>query len=276
MKKRFNRSILMALAAVTVASGLLAGCGQKAAIGGADAATEITIRDAELPESETAAETEAAEKESEVYIERFGGDETGEEQESEDMYIDMQPVSKWGTIASVDVDNNRISFNSNEYMEDEAGNLTETVSEIILHVGKGTVILDGTTLMPVQLKDLGTEGTAYVWVSQAMTMSLPPQTTAQVIITNVPEDASAPMYVIAKEVERTDEGIMITDQDGVVWRADQDTIVTPYLTKNIVTLDDIDAGTRMIVSQGSETSTSGTEKAGDADAYAANIMVFAG
>ncbi len=276
MKKRFNRSILMALAAVTVASGLLAGCGQKAAIGGADAATEITIRDAELPESETAAETEAAEKESEVYIERFGGDETGEEQESEDMYIDMQPVSKWGTIASVDVDNNRISFNSNEYMEDEAGNLTETVSEIILHVGKGTVILDGTTLMPVQLKDLGTEGTAYVWVSQAMTMSLPPQTTAQVIITNVPEDASAPMYVIAKEVERTDEGIMITDQDGVVWRADQDTIVTPYLTRNIVTLDDIDAGTRMIVSQGSETSTSGTEKAGDADAYAANIMVFAG
>ena len=276
MKKRFNRSILMALAAVTVASGLLAGCGQKAVIGGADAATEITIRDAELPESETAAETEAAEKESEVYIERFGGDETGEEQESEDMYIDMQPVSKWGTIASVDVDNNRISFNSNEYMEDEAGNLTETVSEIILHVGKGTVILDGTTLMPVQLKDLGTEGTAYVWVSQAMTMSLPPQTTAQVIITNVPEDASAPMYVIAKEVERTDEGIMITDQDGVVWRADQDTIVTPYLTRNIVTLDDIDAGTRMIVSQGSETSTSGTEKAGDADAYAANIMVFAG
>ena len=276
MKKRFNRSILMALAAVTVASGLLAGCGQMAAIGGADAATEITIRDAELPESETAAETEVAEKESEVYIERFGGDETGEEQESEDMYIDMQPVSKWGTIASVDVDNNRISFNSNEYMEDEAGNLTETVSEIILHVGKGTVILDGTTLMPVQLKDLGTEGTAYVWVSQAMTMSLPPQTTAQVIITNVPEDASAPMYVIAKEVERTDEGIMITDQDGVVWRADQDTIVTPYLTRNIVTLDDIDAGTRMIVSQGSETSTSGTEKAGDADAYAANIMVFAG
>ena len=273
MKRKINRPMMLALAAL-ISMSMLAGCGQKAAIGGADAATEITIRDAELPESETAAETEAAEKESEVYIERFGGDETGEEQESEDMYIDMQPVSKWGTIASVDVDNNRISFNSNEYMEDEAGNLTETVSEIILHVGKGTVILDGTTLMPVQLKDLGTEGTAYVWVSQAMTMSLPPQTTAQVIITNVPEDASAPMYVIAKEVERTDEGIMITDQDGVVWRADQDTIVTPYLTRNIVTLDDIDAGTRMIVSQGSETSTSGTEKAGDADAYAANIMVL--
>ena len=110
--------------------------------------------DAELPESETAARLRAAEKESEVYIERFGGDETGEEQESEDMYIDMQPVSKWGTIASVDVDNKRISFNSNEYMEDEAGNLTETVSEIILHVGKGTVILDGTTSCPYSSRTL--------------------------------------------------------------------------------------------------------------------------
>lgn len=276
MKKRFNRSILMALAALTVASGLLAGCGQKEAIGGADAATEITISDAELSGPKSEAETGASEKESEVYIESLDGDETGEAQESEDMYIDMQPVAKWGTIASVDADNDRISFNSNEYMEDEEGNLSETTSEIILLVGEGTVILDGTTLMPVQLEDISTEGTAYVWVSQAMTMSLPPQTTAQVIITNVPEDASAPMYIIAKEVERTDDGIMITDQDGVVWRADQETTVTPYLTRNIVTLDDIEAGTRMIVSQGSETSTSGTEKAGDADAYAANIMVFAG
>lgn len=187
----------------------------------------------------------------------------------------MQPVSKWGTIASVDVDNNRISFNSNEYMEDEAGNLTETVSEIILHVGKGTVILDGTTLMPVQLKDLGTEGTAYVWVSQAMTMSLPPQTAAQVIIVNVPEDASAPMYVVAKEVEKTDDGVIITDQDGVKWRADADTQVSPYLTRNIVTLDDIEVGSRFVLSQDQEESTSGSEKAGEADGYAARIVLFA-
>lgn len=108
-----------------------------------------------------------------------------------------------------------------------------------------------------------------------MTMSLPPQTTAQVIIVNVPEDASAPMYVIAKEVSRDGDAVIITDQDGVKWRADADSQVSPYLTRNIVTLEDIEAGTRMIISQDSETSTSGTEKAADADAYAAKIMLFA-
>ena len=106
-------------------------------------------------------------------------------------------------------------------------------------------------------------------------MSMPPQTAAQVIIVNVPEDASAPMYVIAQKVENTDGGIIITDQDGVKWRADGDTEVMPYLTRNIVTLDDIKEGTRLVLTQDSAVTTSGTEKAGDADAYAAQILVFA-
>ena len=52
-------------------------------------------------------------------------------------------------------------------------------------------------------------------------------------------------------------------------------MIIPYLTRNIVTLDDIKEGTRIVVSQGSETTTSGSESAGDADAYAAKVLVFA-
>ena len=72
-----------------------------------------------------------------------------------------------------------------------------------------------------------------------------------------------------------DHMIVITDQDGVTWRADADTEVTPYLTRNIVTLADIHEGTRLVVSQGSDTSTSGSPEAGEADAYAAKLLVFA-
>ncbi len=270
MKKRYTRIIAMA-AAFMLSASMLAGCGDKALIGGADAATDIVI------ESE-AAETEdrsSEVSESEVSMETLG--ELGETEDAgeEETYIDMQPVAKWGYIASVDEENQRISFNSNEYMVDEDGNQSETVMEIILHVPSSTPVLDGTTLMPVALSDIDTSAPVYVWTSMAMTMSLPPQTTAQVLIVNVPEDASAPMYVIAKDVEKTDDGIIITDQDGVKWRADADTQVSPYLTRNIVTLDDVAVGTRCIVSQASETTTSGTEKAGDADAYAAKLMLFA-
>ena len=63
------------------------------------------------------------------------------------------------------------------------------------------------------------------------------QTTAQVIITNVPEDASSSHVCHSKgSGEDRRGGIMITDQDGEKLRADQDTLVTPYLTRNIVTL----------------------------------------
>lgn len=264
MKKKTNRSILMALIAVMAAAGIMTGCGSKA-----DAAETTTIA---IESQETAEERNETIAESEVSVETAAG-ESGAEQE--EVYIDMQPVSKWGHITFVDPDNGRANFDSNEYYEDEDGNYKETVTEIVLHIPESTPILDASTLMPVDLSDIDPESTVYVWTSQAMTMSLPPQTTAQVIIVNVPEDASAPMYVIAKEVSRDGDAVIITDQDGVKWRADADSQVSPYLTRNIVTLEDIEAGTRMIISQDSETSTSGTEKAADADAYAAKIMLFA-
>ena len=49
----------------------------------------------------------------------------------------------------------------------------------------------------------------------------------------------------------------------------------PYLTRNIVTLEDIHEGTRLVVSQESDTSSSGSPEAGEADAYAAKLLVFA-
>ena len=267
MKKRYTRIIAMA-AAFMLSAVMLAGCGDKAVIGGADAATDIVI---ESEGSETESSSSEV-SESEVSLEPMGETEEAAEEES---YIDMQPVAKWGYIASIDEEEHRINFSSNEYVVDEDGNYSDTVTEIVLNVPESTPVLDAKTLLPVALSDIDTSAPVYVWTSMAMTMSLPPQTTAQVIIVNVPEDASAPMYVIAKDVEKTDDGIIITDQDGVKWRADADTQVSPYLTRNIVTLEDVAVGTRCIVSQDSETTTSGTEKAEGADAYAAKLLLFA-
>ena len=171
----------------------------------------------------------------------------------------------WGTAVEVGEDQVRLN-NSNE---------EDPLSDIILNVNEETLVLDAVTGEELSFDQVEKDDVIYAYVGAAMTMSLPPQTTAQVIIVNVPEDASAPMYVIAKEVSRDGDAVIITDQDGVKWRADADSQVSPYLTRNIVTLEDIEAGTRMIISQDSETSTSGTEKAADADAYAAKIMLFA-
>lgn len=251
MKKRFDKAMILTMAAVLSASALSA-CGTGAA-------------------ETTAAQTTAARPET------VSG-ETGEETKAEEAetYVELQPVSKWGYIADVDEASGDIIFNSNEFLVDENGEYKDTTSEIILKTTANTPVLDGTTLAPVAMSEIDTAQPVYVWTAQAMTMSIPPQTAAQILIVNVPQDASAPMYVVAQQVETKEDGsIVIMDQDGVTWRADAGTEVMPYLTRNIVTLEDIHEGTRLVVSQESDTSSSGSPEAGEADAYAAKLLVFA-
>lgn len=256
MKKRFDKAMILTMAAVLSAS-VLSACGAGAA---ETTAAQTTASQTETVSGETGAETKAEEA------------ETGEAE----TYVELQPVSKWGYIGDVDEASGDITFNSNEFLVDENGEYKDTTSEIILKTTANTPVLDGTTLAPVALSEIDTAQPVYAWTAQAMTMSIPPQTAAQILIVNVPQDASAPMYVVAQQVDAKEDGsIVITDQDGVTWRADADTEVTPYLTRNIVTLEDIHEGTRLVVSQGSDTSTSGSPEAGEADAYAAKLLVFA-
>ena len=279
MRKKNKSAVIFMAAAVSV--GLLVGCAgtEKTET---ETSTEVVTVDTDCgpsavyPQPDPSEQTEGSDaSDISEALDSLSDKETSES--AEGMFIDLHPVSKWGYIDSVDEENSRINFVSQEsYLVDEEENIyNDSLIDIVLHYTDYTPILDAETLMPVKTSDIEPSAPVYVWISQAMTMSMPPQTTAQAIIVNVPEDASAPMYVVAQAVENTDGGIIITDQDGVTWRADGDTVVTPYLTRNIVTLDDIKEGTRLIISQGSETSTSGTEKAGDADAYGAEIMIFA-
>ena len=266
MKKRFDKAMILTMAAVLSASALSA-CGTGAA---ETTAAQTTASQTETVSGETGAETKAEEVET-------GEDTTVAQETGEaETYVELQPVSKWGYIGDVDEASGDITFNSNEFLVDENGEYKDTTSEIILKTTANTPVLDGTTLAPVAMSEIDTAQPVYVWTAQAMTMSIPPQTAAQILIVNVPQDASAPMYVVAQQVETKEDGsIVIMDQDGVTWRADAGTEVMPYLTRNIVTLEDIHEGTRLVVSQESDTSSSGSPEAGEADAYAAKLLVFA-
>ena len=57
------------------------------------------------------------------------------------------------------------------------------------------MILDAVNGYPVLLDDLEDGSTVYAYVGPAMTMSLPPQATAHLILANIPEDFGVPQYV---------------------------------------------------------------------------------
>ena len=90
------------------------------------------------------------------------------------------------------------------------------------------------------------------------TMSLPPMTNATMIFANVPADFKVPDYVTVKSVvtDAASSQSVLTAMDGTEYTLADDCGIVPYLTRNIVTLDDLTQGRKAVVwSDGENTAT---------------------
>ena len=136
--------------------------------------------------------------------------------------------------------------------------------EIILHVADETYILDAVSGLPIKLEDIKDGDTIYAYIGPAMTMSLPPMTNATVIFANIPADAKVPDYVEVKSMitDASTSKSVLTAIDGTEYTLADDCNIFPYLTRNIVTLDDLTQGRKCVVWADDENS-------------AVKIMVFA-
>ena len=153
------------------------------------------------------------------------------------------PVMVWGNLTWLDGGGLLLKNDSDT-----------ALSEVVLH-GESIICLDAVTGDPMDIKSLKDGDTVYAWVSPVMTMSLPPQTTAYIILGNIPADYRVPQYyeITAAEVTGTDSStqlptsVELTAAGGTVFTVTDDAALTPYLTRNIVTLADLVPGTRVLV-----------------------------
>lgn len=153
------------------------------------------------------------------------------------------PVMVWGTLTWLD-DGGLLLQNDSE----------TSLNEVILH-GESIICLDAVTGDPMDIKSLKDGDTVYAWVSPVMTMSLPPQTTAYIVLGNIPADYRVPQYyeITAAEVTGTDSdtqlptSVELTAAGGTVFTVTDAASLTPYLIKNVVTLADLVPGTRVLV-----------------------------
>jgi hypothetical protein len=137
--------------------------------------------------------------------------------------------------------------------------------EIILNVSdEETYILDAVSGLPIKLEDIKDGDTIYAYIGPAMTMSLPPMTNADVIFANIPADAKVPDYVEVKSMitDASTSKSVLTALDGTEYTLADDCNIFPYLTRNIVTLDDLTQDRKCVVWADDENSAS-------------KIMVFA-
>lgn len=131
--------------------------------------------------------------------------------------------------------------------------------EVILNVSQeSTYVLDAVSGFPIELSDIKDGDTIYAYIGPAMTMSLPPMTNATMIFANVPADFKVPDYVTVKSVvtDAASSQSVLTAMDGTEYTLADDCGIVPYLTRNIVTLDDLTQGRKAVVwSDGENTAT---------------------
>lgn len=133
---------------------------------------------------------------------------------------------------------------------------TAPTDGIVFWLREDTMILDAVTGEPVSAASVRDGSTVYAWTSgyTATTLSLPPQTIPEVLLVNIPADYRVPQYdVIVRADGLTSvgipdrSGISVTLSDGSVYQVWEDAKITPYLTRNRVTCQDLLPGTRVLI-----------------------------
>ena len=118
--------------------------------------------------------------------------------------------------------------------------------EIQFNVGEETVVINNETKLADSLSEIKENDEIIVYAAPMMTMSIPAQSPALVILTNLGEKAPAKFITVAKAEEK--EGVIeITDTEGnYIVRATEETEVLPYRTRNIVFASDIKEGSKIL------------------------------
>ena len=163
-------------------------------------------------------------------------EETGDQDEA----VSDVPVRIYGVVQEIGEDTVMVD---NQSENSSAGEIILTIDP------ESTMLVDGQTGLPITLADMET-GSFEAYLGPVMTMSLPPQTTPYVVIANIPEDAAAPVYVIAAQDAVSADGVYTLEgTDGSSWEIPEDADIQPFRTRNIVTVADITEGRGCLIWQ---------------------------
>ena len=149
----------------------------------------------------------------------------------------------WGTVLGVEDGVIRI--------DNQSG--VSFAGEIVLNIDpEYSRVLDGENGYPVELSGIREGEFIYAYIGPAMTMSLPPMTTAEMVICQIPQDFKAPDYVQVQSMEKADGGWNLTAKDNTVYYVPDDCQIIPYLTRNMVRLTDVKEDSSCLIWIGEE------------------------
>lgn len=126
-----------------------------------------------------------------------------------------------------------------------------SAGEMFLLVSSDTTkIVDAKEGIPVNLSDIAVDEIVYAYIGDAMTMSLPPQTSAELVLVvrGDLQKSDIPVYVEVESIEAQAEGERkVISADGGEYFLRENTSILPFKTKNIVTADDVQKGSKCLL-----------------------------
>lgn len=153
----------------------------------------------------------------------------------------LAPVRVWGKVTKLE-SGSLLLKNDNK---------DDIYSEVVVHLPEGVPCVDAVTGLPMDMSKVKDGDTLYAWVGNAMTMSLPPQTSALIVVGNIPADAAAPDYyeiagVAVVPAPGGNGAARFPVLGGGTLEVTGKTEYSPWLTKNIVTVDDLIPGSQIL------------------------------
>lgn len=141
-----------------------------------------------------------------------------------------------------------------EILKDDKGAIeaiqleSERYGEYVMNVSKDTVWIDSGKKAVSDGETLKAGEGIYVFHSMASTRSMPPQSAAYAVVRNVPQDAACAAYMTVDQVLEENGSVKILADKGAAEIVVTDkTTYSPYLTKDAVSLKDIQSGSRIMV-----------------------------
>lgn len=159
----------------------------------------------------------------------------------------LAPVRVWGKVTKLE-SGSLLLKNDNK---------DDIYSEVVVHLPEGVPCVDAVTGLPMDMGKVKDGDTLYAWVGNAMTMSLPPQTSALIVVGSIPADYKVPefykitgtdktvMPAIYPAPERTEVNLPVAGGETLAIPVSAQ--LTPWLTRQIVTVDDLVPGSQILV-----------------------------
>jgi len=138
------------------------------------------------------------------------------------------------------------------YIENETENTIEVVSQdgqnrVILNITPETYLVDAETGLPLALTNRNGDR-IIAYYGPVMTFSEPPQSNAVLILGNIQEGTIPPQFGQVEAIEVSDDQVVVTIRGGsLLVTIRRDSRIEPFRTRNIVTVDNINVGSRLLM-----------------------------